>query len=77
MNAQAGIIVVQKSNISFPQVWKTQSWRHAEDDGIFVQLESKTVRKIWFVPYDLVAAEEELPIDHYALFPKIIEESKQ
>ena len=53
--AHAAAIVVPKSKIAFPQCWNNASktkWHHgSEKQGVFVQLESKTARKILFVPY--------------------------
>lgn len=48
-----GIVVVPKSTIGFPRVWLSENekkWRHADRDGIFVQLEARTDRDIWFIP---------------------------
>lgn len=38
---------------SFMQVWKGQGirkWRHGQNDGFFVQLESPVLRILWFIP---------------------------
>ncbi|KAL3828793.1 hypothetical protein ACJIZ3_017595 [Penstemon smallii] len=51
--AQAACLVAPKSIISYPQVWKGQGsrkWKHGQNDGFFVQFESPSLRKIWFVP---------------------------
>ena len=33
------------------QVWKRTGWPSGSQDGIFVQLESLRLKRIWFVPY--------------------------
>lgn len=33
------------------QVWLKKGWDSKNVDGVFVQLESRKVRKMWFVPY--------------------------
>ncbi|GER34257.1 tetratricopeptide repeat-containing family protein [Striga asiatica] len=51
--SQAACIVAAKSLISYPQVWKGQGsrkWKHEQNDGFFIQFESPSLRKIWFVP---------------------------
>ncbi|XP_073126615.1 uncharacterized protein [Henckelia pumila] len=51
--SRAACLVAPKSIISYPQVWKGQGsrkWKHGQNDGFFFQLESPSLRKIWFVP---------------------------
>ncbi|KAK2980639.1 hypothetical protein RJ640_011447, partial [Escallonia rubra] len=51
--SRAACLVASKSIISYPQVWKGQGsrkWRHGQNDGFFVQFESPSLRKLWFVP---------------------------
>ncbi|KAG8373098.1 hypothetical protein BUALT_Bualt12G0135300 [Buddleja alternifolia] len=51
--SRAACLVVPKSIISYPQVWKGQGsrkWKHGQNDGFFVQFESPSLRKIWFIP---------------------------
>ncbi|KAJ8547333.1 hypothetical protein K7X08_010919 [Anisodus acutangulus] len=51
--AQAACLVTPKSIISYPQVWKGQGsrkWKHGQNDGIFVQFESPSMRRLWFIP---------------------------
>ncbi|KAF2284275.1 hypothetical protein GH714_020185 [Hevea brasiliensis] len=48
--SQAACLVVPKSIISYPQVWKGQGsrkWKHGQHDGFFVQLECPFLRKLW------------------------------
>ncbi|KAA8527637.1 hypothetical protein F0562_034968 [Nyssa sinensis] len=48
----AACVVAPKSIISYPQVWKGQGsrkWKHGQNDGFFVQFESPSVRKLWFI----------------------------
>lgn len=51
--SKAACLVAPKSIISYPQVWKGQGirkWRHGQNDGFFVQLESPVLRILWFIP---------------------------
>ncbi|KAL8162703.1 hypothetical protein V2J09_014192 [Rumex salicifolius] len=51
--ARAACLIAPKSIISYPQVWKGQGfrkWKHGQSDGFFVQFESPSLRKLWFVP---------------------------
>ncbi|XP_060180605.1 uncharacterized protein LOC132610314 [Lycium barbarum] len=51
--AQAACLVTPKSIISYPQVWKgvgSRKWKHGQNDGIFVQFESPSMRRLWFIP---------------------------
>eukprot|EP00262_Sarcandra_glabra_P009424 TRINITY_DN23806_c0_g1_i1.p1 TRINITY_DN23806_c0_g1~~TRINITY_DN23806_c0_g1_i1.p1 ORF type:complete len:366 (-),score=57.99 TRINITY_DN23806_c0_g1_i1:176-1141(-) len=51
--SKAACLVVPKSIISYPQVWKGQGsrkWKHGQSDGFFVQFESPVLRKLWFIP---------------------------
>uniref|UniRef100_A0A1D1YAM2 Heat shock protein STI n=1 Tax=Anthurium amnicola TaxID=1678845 RepID=A0A1D1YAM2_9ARAE len=51
--SRVACLVVPKSIISYPQVWKGQGsrkWKHGHGDGFFVQFESPVLRKLWFVP---------------------------
>ncbi|XP_076912563.1 uncharacterized protein LOC143570936 [Bidens hawaiensis] len=51
--SHAACLIVPKSAISYPQVWKGQGprkWKHGQSDGFFVEFESPLVRKEWFVP---------------------------
>lgn len=60
--AKAALLVAQKSTIAYPQHWKNktpQQWNFsAEQDGIFVQLETKEtpnktlLRVVHFLPLD-------------------------
>lgn len=51
--SRAACLVAAKNIIAYPQVWKGQGsrkWKHAQNDGFFVQFESPSVRKLWFIP---------------------------
>ncbi|CAA2999972.1 serine threonine- phosphatase 5 [Olea europaea subsp. europaea] len=51
--SQAACLVAPKSIISYPQVWKGQGsrkWKHGQHDGFFIQFESPSLRRLWFVP---------------------------
>ncbi|GLT78585.1 hypothetical protein SLA2020_501150 [Shorea laevis] len=51
--SRAACLITPKSIISYPQVWKGQGsrkWKHGQHDGFFVQFESPSLRKLWFIP---------------------------
>lgn len=51
--SHAACLVVPKSIISYPQVWKGQGsrkWKHGQSDGFFVQFESPSLQRMWFIP---------------------------
>ncbi|PWA69985.1 tetratricopeptide repeat (TPR)-like superfamily protein [Artemisia annua] len=51
--SRAACLVSPKSIISYPQVWKGQGprkWKHGQSDGFFLQFESPSLRKEWFIP---------------------------
>ncbi|RYR73833.1 hypothetical protein Ahy_A02g008350 isoform H [Arachis hypogaea] len=51
--SKAACLVTPKSIIAYPQVWKGQGsrkWKHAQNDGFFVQFETPSLRKLWFIP---------------------------
>eukprot|EP01027_Heterolobosea_sp_BB2_P018285 GEZU01025779.1.p1 GENE.GEZU01025779.1~~GEZU01025779.1.p1 ORF type:complete len:256 (-),score=66.09 GEZU01025779.1:72-764(-) len=55
-NTHAAAVIVPKSAIAYPQKWTTapkRKWRFGlNKDGIFVQLESQKMRKVYFIPYN-------------------------
>lgn len=82
--SRAACLVVQKSIISYPQVWKGQGsrkWKHGQSDGFFVQLESPALRKLWFVPSSsekgrtLCRNPEVLDVDVHEVLPRVFKES--
>lgn len=51
--SHAACLVTPKSIISYPQVWKGQGsrkWKHGQSDGFFIQFESPSLQKMWFIP---------------------------
>lgn len=75
-SAVAACLVVSKSSIAFPQVWKGQGsrkWKHGQSDGFFVQLELSSWRGVWFVPCALEKGQhvcrgpEQLDVDAHAI----------
>ncbi|KAG6547920.1 hypothetical protein Mapa_010740 [Marchantia paleacea] len=51
--AKAACLVVPKRSIAYPQVWKgegTRTWKGTHSNGIFVQFECPTMRRLWFIP---------------------------
>ncbi|OAY27988.1 stress-induced-phosphoprotein 1 [Manihot esculenta] len=76
-------LVVPKSIISYPQVWKGQGsrkWKHGQHDGFFVQLESPFLRKLWFIPstsekgQTLCRDPEPLDISSHEVLPRVFKE---
>lgn len=50
--SQAACLVTPKNVMSYPQVWKGQGsrkWKHGQSDGFFIQFESPSARKLWFI----------------------------
>ena len=53
MGMHAAAVIVPRKAIGYPQVWKglgAKQWKNGARDGFFVQLESKSDRRVWFVP---------------------------
>ncbi|CAD6267064.1 unnamed protein product [Miscanthus lutarioriparius] len=82
--AKAACMVSPKSIISYPQVWKGQGsrkWKLDQSDGFFVQFESPSLRKIWFVPSTkekgrtLCRSPEALDIGIHEVLPRIFKEA--
>ncbi|XP_062203036.1 uncharacterized protein LOC133905292 [Phragmites australis] len=82
--ANAACMVAPKNIISYPQVWKGQGsrkWKLDQSDGFFVQFESPTLRKIWFVPSTtekgrtLCGSPETLDISIHEVLPRIFKET--
>uniref|UniRef100_A0A9I9D7K3 Stress-induced-phosphoprotein 1 n=1 Tax=Cucumis melo TaxID=3656 RepID=A0A9I9D7K3_CUCME len=81
--SRAACLITPKSLISYPQVWKGQGsrkWKHGQHDGFFVQLETPSLRKLWFVPSSselgrpLCRDPEVLDIAAHELLPRIFKE---
>ncbi|XP_031478389.1 uncharacterized protein LOC116249300 [Nymphaea colorata] len=79
-SSKAACLVVAKSIISFPQVWKGQGsrkWKHGQNDGFFVQFESSALRKLWFISsttekgLTLCSNPEALDLDAHAVLPPL------
>uniref|UniRef100_A0A2P2K295 Uncharacterized protein n=1 Tax=Rhizophora mucronata TaxID=61149 RepID=A0A2P2K295_RHIMU len=81
--SKAACLVVSKSIISYPQVWKGQGsrkWRHGQHDGFFIQFESSSLRKLWFIPstnekgQTLCRDPEALDISAHEVLPRLFKE---
>jgi len=64
-------MIVPKSALAFPQVWLggEKKWRHADKEGVFVQLEARKERGVWFIPITRtpeghIKAGDEVPSSH-------------
>jgi len=80
MSAHAGVVVVPKSAIAFPQVWNVggKKWRRANSEGVFVQLEARHDRGVWFIPFvrnpdgRIKAGDEEsLDVDSFSIMARL------
>ncbi|MED6148353.1 hypothetical protein PIB30_052491 [Stylosanthes scabra] len=81
--AKAACLVTAKSSIAYPQVWKGQGsrkWKHAQNDGFFVQFETPSLRKLWFIPSSnekgqtLCRDPDALDIGAHEILPRIFKE---
>ncbi|KAF5837564.1 hypothetical protein DUNSADRAFT_4199 [Dunaliella salina] len=74
LQAQAVLAVVPKSDIAFPRVWDKPKWPGGEKQGIFAQLETPTLRKLWFIPTQGKKAETALAadFDRFSLLPRLL-----
>ncbi|KDP40222.1 hypothetical protein JCGZ_02220 [Jatropha curcas] len=81
--SKAACLVVPKSIMSYPQVWKGQGsrkWKHGQHDGFFVQFESPFLRKLWFIPSSnekgqtLCRDPETLDISVHEVLPRLFKE---
>ncbi|CAL0328096.1 unnamed protein product [Lupinus luteus] len=79
----AACLVVRKSSIGYPQIWKGQGlrkWKNAQNDGFFVQFESPSLRKLWFIPSSnekgrtFCRDPEALDISVHEVLPRIFKE---
>jgi len=85
-SAPAAAIIVRKSSISYPCVWKGKSkeaWPFKDsDDGVFMQLESQTNRAVFFTQLKerkgsrSVGETVPLEVDSFALFPPLFDAPK-
>ncbi|KAJ7543418.1 hypothetical protein O6H91_09G037500 [Diphasiastrum complanatum] len=78
--ARAACLVVSKKSIAFPRVWDGQgirAWKHGQEDGLFVQLESSFLRQLWFVPCTVEKGKyicrdfQRLDLDFHAILPPL------
>ncbi|KAG5391234.1 hypothetical protein IGI04_032775 [Brassica rapa subsp. trilocularis] len=81
--SKAACLVTSKSSISYPQVWKGQGsrkWKLGQNDGIFVQFESPSIRNVWFIPSSkekgqtLCRDPQALDIGAHEILPRIFKE---
>ncbi|XP_028771585.1 LOW QUALITY PROTEIN: stress-induced-phosphoprotein 1-like [Neltuma alba] len=81
--SRAACLVVPKSIIAYPQVWKGQGsrrWKHGQNDGFFVQFESPSLRKLWFIASSnemgqtLCRDPEVLDIGAHEVLPRLFKE---
>lgn len=82
-SAQAAVVVVRKSTISYPCVWKGKGkadWPVGEkDDGVFMQLESPKMRMMFFTVLKEKGAKrsvgDTIPLDaeQFSLFPRLFQ----
>ncbi|XP_077247877.1 tetratricopeptide repeat (TPR)-like superfamily protein isoform X2 [Tasmannia lanceolata] len=82
--SMAACLVVTKSNISYPQVWKGQGsrkWKHGQSDGLFFQFESPILRKLWFIPSSIEKGQtlcrdpEVVDVSAHEVLPRLFKQS--
>ncbi|WOL07973.1 small glutamine-rich tetratricopeptide repeat-containing protein beta isoform X1 [Canna indica] len=82
--SSAACLVVPKSVMAYPQVWKGQGsrkWKLGQNDGFFVQFESPLLRKLWFIPSSTEKGQticrnpEVLDISAHEVLPRIFKEA--
>lgn len=82
--SRAACVVTPKSIISYPQVWKgtgSRKWKHGQLDGFFVQFESPSLRKLWFIPSSIEKGQtlcrnpEVLDVVAHEVLPRIFKET--
>eukprot|EP00897_Mesotaenium_endlicherianum_P009467 jgi/Mesen1/8549/ME000484S07937 len=82
-DAIAACLIVQRSAIAFPQVWRglgERQWPCGSQDGYFVQVETCTFRTVTFTPAQAAAAghlssmgnSEDLDPNTYCLLPPLL-----
>eukprot|EP00967_Tisochrysis_lutea_P130674 scaffold226373_cov14-Tisochrysis_lutea.AAC.1 len=56
------------------KVWDKPKWPGGEKQGIFAQLETPAVRKLWFIPTQGKKAESALAadFDRFSVLPRLI-----
>ncbi|KAL1526690.1 hypothetical protein AB1Y20_015392 [Prymnesium parvum] len=79
--AQSAMIIVRKSHVGYPCVWKGKPkgvWKFGKADGIFMQLEAKQARAMFFTELKTTAEGKltfgetaQIDVDEFALFPRI------
>jgi len=52
VEAEAVLTLAPKESIGFPRTWQKPKWPCGGADGVFAQLESRQVRRCWFVPVE-------------------------
>lgn len=84
--SKAACLVTPKSSISYPQVWKgvgSRKWKLGPNDGIFVQFESPSLRKVWFISSSkekgqtLCREPQALDIGAHEILPRIFKEKSK
>lgn len=79
-SSNAACLIVSKKSIAFPQVWKgsgSRKWKHGDTNGFFIQLETSSIRRLWFVPCIIERGRnvsrnlEPLDIDLHAVLPPL------
>mmetsp|Transcript_4159 Transcript_4159/g.4785 ORF Transcript_4159/g.4785 Transcript_4159/m.4785 type:complete len:322 (-) Transcript_4159:447-1412(-) len=85
MHFHAVCCVVAKSDITFPSVWEKagkNGWPCGKDGGFFVQVESRDVQRLWFVPHSDKDVQRgraipkdpvSLDVENFRLLPPIVD----
>ena len=81
--AQSAMVIVRKSHVGYPQVWKGKekgAWKFGKKDGIFMQLEAKSARAMFFTELKNTADGKltfgetaQIDVEEFGLFPRVFQ----
>ena len=66
--AHAVVLVAMRDDIAYPQIWRQKEWEMGMVRGLFVQLDSALVRKMWWVP---TPKSSKVPLEPIPLDPTV------
>ena len=80
--AQSAMIIVRKSHVGYPCVWKDKPkgvWKFGKADGIFMQLEAKNARAMFFTELKHTAEGKltfgetaQIDAEEFGMFPRLV-----
>lgn len=73
LGARAVCSVIPKKVVAYPQVWKMKDWPCGDGDGVFVQLESRANKTMWFMGLEGRVPEKPVVVPYdFAVLPALI-----